>query len=207
MKPGLLYFHGFNTAPEPPSEKILTLRALVLELGLGFYAPALRYHQIVPEQPLSLMDGSTRTAFQSWLANCSQVIVAGSSLGGWLARRWPAQAVAGRLLINPVTGALQQLSGQDGAHWVNYVTGEQYCLPRDFRARLEAVQQAWPARVTEPTLVLLDLADEVLDSEATRQRLQPHAEILAYPGGSHRFEHLSSAAPRLRAWFKQLVFR
>lgn len=49
-----------------------------------------------------------------------------------------------------------------------------------------------------PTLVLLDEADEALDYRTAQAFYRDCGQVIVYPGGSHRFEHLPAALPEIR---------
>ena len=51
-------------------------------------------------------------------------------------------------------------------------------------------------------MVLLDLADELLDSQATLDALGQHTTVHTFAGGSHRFSHMEEALPLIEAHAK-----
>ena len=48
-------------------------------------------------------------------------------------------------------------------------------------------------------MVLLDMADELLDSRATLDALGPQMTVHTFAGGSRRFSHMEEALPLIKA--------
>ena len=207
MSRRLVYFHGFNSAPDPGSEKIQAIQALGKALDYRVLTPLVRYQHLrgqSADAALNFADGRT---LGECLQGCSQVVFAGSSLGGWLAMRLAAlYRVQGRLLINPSLQPFATLRHHLSEHMVNFVSGEHYRLPEDFTDQVQALDRC--AREFEdsgiPTLVLLDMDDEVLDSAYSLQYCQGWARVHAFEGGSHRFEHIREASPLMHEWLSAL---
>jgi hypothetical protein len=121
------------------------------------------------------------------------VMLVGSSMGGWYAScfggrfQWPVA------LINP----LVELAEPElflGEH-ENYYTGNRFTLDEADLAALAVLQ---PLPGASPTLVLLDMNDEVLDAEKAIAAYKGRGIVVAWPGGNHRFAHMHEAAPLLR---------
>jgi predicted esterase YcpF (UPF0227 family) len=45
--------------------------------------------------------------------------------------------------------------------------------------------------------ILLDMADELIDSQQTLLKYQNKAKLLTFEGGSHSFEHIKQALPAI----------
>ena len=84
----------------------------------------------------------------------------------------------------------------------NYKTAETFELTEEDVASFAEFAVA-PGRV--PTLVLLDMGDDVLDSNATIKHFEGHADIVTFEGGSHRFEHLPEALDHIKRFANTLV--
>ena len=85
----------------------------------------------------------------------------------------------------------------------NYETGQPYCWEQPsceqyvkYEKELESSKQLINRTI------LLDMADELIDSEKTRLKYQDKANVMTYEGGSHSFEHIRQALPII----EQVIF-
>lgn len=174
---GLLYLHGFTSAPQ--SRKAQALKARLIERGRGdaFLCPQLPPS---PRQAIELAE--------SLIASVPPPLtLVGSSLGGyyatWLAERHP-DAVRGAVLVNPAVVAhlsLQEFVGPQK----NLYTGETFDFTADHIAELRALDVAQLAR-PERYWLLLEQGDELLDwRQAAAKYAGARQTVLA--GGDHSF--------------------
>jgi predicted esterase YcpF (UPF0227 family) len=174
---GLLYLHGFTSAPQ--SRKAQALKARLIERGRGdaFLCPQLPPS---PRQAIELAE--------SLIASVPPPLtLVGSSLGGyyatWLAERHP-EAVRGAVLVNPAVVAhlsLQEFVGPQK----NLYTGETFDFTADHVAELRALDVPRLAR-PERYWLLLEQGDELLDwRQAAAKYAGAHQTVLA--GGDHSF--------------------
>ena len=118
-----------------------------------------------------------------------RLLLVGSSLGGyygeWLAREFGC----GLVLINPAldpAGVLRPLLGENRI----YCSGERFHFgPEDLQA-LARYDCGKPCVGAGPRLLLVDLGDEVIDSQLALTRYRDCARCLAFEGGDHAFAHL-----------------
>ncbi len=81
---------------------------------------------------------------------------------------------------------------------LNEATGEEYVLTAE-QVRALARYQVPRCNPKVPTLVLLDEGDDVLDYRAAQAFYRDCGQVIVYPGGSHRFDHMAEALPEIRA--------
>jgi len=131
-------------------------------------------------------------------------LLIGSSLGGFYAQYLATrlEQVSGVVLINPALQPQLTLKPYIG-QLSNQVTGESFKFSeRDF---LELAEFDIPATtVSVPTLVLLDKGDDVIDYQFAAHRYQDIGRVIAYPGGSHWFDHLEVAIPEIQKFHDEL---
>jgi len=82
----------------------------------------------------------------------------------------------------------------------NEATGEETVLTAQDVQSLKT-HRIEPCNPKVPTLLLLDAEDEVLDYRVAETALRGCGKTIVYPGGSHRFEHLTEALPEIRALY------
>ena len=188
----IIYLHGFNSSGK--SEKARELGRLLseiellspdipsdLELAVPFLEDLIQQHA---DEPLMLI---------------------GSSLGGYLAQYLGRKFGCPIVLINPALHPVPLLMQHLGKQ-VNYYSGKEYELTESSVQSL-ACYAVEAGQDHHPTLVLLDKADELLDSAATAKAYEGHAQVVAYEGGSHRFDHLSESAPVIRQFYQNSVLK
>jgi hypothetical protein len=56
-------------------------------------------------------------------------------------------------------------------------------------------------------MVLLDMGDELIDSEITKTVLEPLMPVHAFSGGSHRFSHMEEALPLIQGFIQDASLR
>jgi len=176
----IVYLHGFASA------------------GVGS-AKAAALQQIFHDQQLlapDLPDRPSETVpfLEAYLGELTgPVLLVGSSMGGWYAAHFGARFRWPVALINP----LVELSEPElflGEHQ-NHYSGNRFILDESDLAALSAIA---PQPGATQALVLLDLADEVLDAEKAIRSYRGKGTLVLYPGGNHRFAHMEEAAPLLR---------
>ena len=184
----IVYLHGFNSSPQ--SFKARLLLACLRELGreAEFAAPDLSHW------PRHAMDTA-----QALLADQDprDVLLIGSSLGGyyatWLAERYGMRAV----LINPAIRPYELLGGYLGTQ-TNLYSGERYALTR---AHLEQLRAYDVKAITHPEryLLLVAMADEVLDSRIALQKYCGATQVID-PAGDHGFSDFARYTERILAF-------
>ena len=183
----ILYLHGFNSAFDRDNGKVGVLELVdeVMEVSYDSYA---RFEDI-----LGFVAGK--------VAGVGGLRIVGSSLGGFYAAHLGRVLGLGSVIINPCFDPYAMLDAYVGKTFVNYKTGEERTLTPD-------VGRSYQGRSLEgldcarPPLVLLDAADELLDS-AEAARALAGWPLRIFPGGSHRFDHMQEAMPELRDYWAE----
>ena len=182
---GVLYLHGFNSGTGSP--KAVWMREACAHLGLPCVAPQLPHR---PAEALALAE--------SRLAELGTApLVAGSSLGGFLATCLAERHALPAALINPAVAPARLVADWVDEVFVNDRTGERFTVGRAHLAELEALT---PGRITAPEryLLLLGTADEVL-IPADAFAFYRGARTLLHPGADHGFAVLARHLPALLA--------
>lgn len=163
----ILYLHGFKSSPA--SFKAQVLQRALEEQGLGtrWCCPQL------PASPAAAMRLCHDLIQQRQLANPSQeLIVIGSSLGGYyahfLAEQWHCRAV----VLNPAVHAPRDLKTQVGTHTM-YHSDQPFTFLPEYVDELAQLQTAGPSQ-PERYFLLASRDDEVLN----------HKEMLDFYQGS-----------------------
>jgi len=170
-----VYLHGFNSSPQSFKVRVLRERLSAMGRGAEVIAPELSHW---PERAIETAERA--------LAACepSTTTLVGSSLGGyyatWLAERHGLRSV----LVNPAVRPYELL-GQFVGMQTNLYTGASYELTA---AHLEQLRALEIGEITHPEryLLLVAMADEVLDSRVTLHKYRGTHQIID-PGGDHGF--------------------
>jgi len=184
----LFVLHGFNSTGD--TDKATFLRQHLPEVDVD--SPT--YHH----DP-RLAGPALQARVENVIAGRAPVpVFFGTSLGAFYAR-FLAHRYDGRaILVNPVQDAVATLAPALGPN-TNVKTGVRYLFER---VHLEAFTEyrVDAAAPDPPTLVLLDMADELLDSRATARffEARPNVRVIRFAGGEHRFAHLPEALPEIR---------
>jgi predicted esterase YcpF (UPF0227 family) len=184
----IVYLHGFNSGAT--SGKAAWLHQHLPDHTV--LAPTYPTHD--PDRaPGFLRDYFTRVRREH--PGDSKLLLIGSSLGGFWARYLARELNAGMVLINPAIHPDTDLLDVVGSN-VNKATGEQYVLTEaQVRAFARVKQPCCDPAI--PMLLLLDEGDELLDYRVAREYYRGCGKIVVFPGGSHRFDHLSEALPEI----------
>lgn len=175
----IVYLHGFASCWNPESEKIQQLSAWARVSGFD----------------LDYCHGAEQTVdlAKRQLENLKPDLLIGCSMGGWLAAELGHATNLPFVALNPCIEPSITLKKHIG-NGVDY-QGSSYCLSPD------NVQSYTAFNKQGRGLILLDSGDEVLNAEHTKQQLREHYPIIAFSGGSHRFEHIPQAIPEIKSWF------
>ena len=169
----ILYCHGFASSFDPSTEKVTKLSALgqVRGFDIDYTQPA---YQLI-EHARALFDPA-------------QVdVIVGTSMGGWLAAALGSRLALPFVAINPSIMPAQTLRKYIG-------TGMDY-QQRPYTLT-EAVVDTYPPIARKGRgLILLDEDDEVIDAQVTYNALSAHYPVHCFPGGHHRFAHMTEALP------------
>ncbi len=187
----VIYIHGFGSSGFGTKAQIF--REHFHRKGVRFLAPSLSY---VPELAVTTLCETVE------VCGVSEVVLTGSSMGGfyaaWLAHRYGIRAV----LINPAMTMVQPFERLLGLQR-NYYDGSRfewtqahYDMLKKYRVQIEDAQ--WAGLV----LLLLQEGDEVLDHRVTLDifRSLPKDAIIAEPGGNHAFVNIEKHMEKIDAF-------
>lgn len=193
----IFYFHGFSSGAG--SHKANAIKKYLANYSV--FVPEYPSHQ--PHEAVVIL----RKFINSRIASKprQKIMLMGSSLGGYYAQYLATQFknVNGLVLINPCLQPQLTLKSQIG-HQINCVTGTSFEFTQaDFNAMAEYdVEQQ---QLFEPTLVLLDECDEIIDYRVAAKKYQHRGKVITYPGGDHWFRHLDEALPEIESFYQSVV--
>ncbi len=191
----MLYLHGFRSSPQ--SYKARLMAAAMAERGLGdqWWCPQL------PASPRAAM-GLALARAEEWLAaggRREDLVVVGSSLGGFYAT-WLAERVRCRaIVLNPVVHPARDLATQVGSHRTYHGDAFFEFLPAHVDELAEA-EARMPARL-EPAryFLLAATGDEVLDWTEMRERYAGCRQRII-EGGDHGLSEFADWLPEVLAF-------
>ncbi|TVP89490.1 MAG: hypothetical protein EA348_08000 [Pseudomonadaceae bacterium] len=172
------YIHGFASAFDPNSAKIKVLGKLGPVSGQNLDY-TLHTEQLIDK---ALEQGSWR----------SLELIAGTSMGGWLAAVLGTRLDIPFVAINPSVQPHLTLGKYIG-QGVDF-QGQPYALTA------AVVESYFDLPTGGKGLILLDEGDDVIDARATQAALQDHYPVICFPGGNHRFAHMAEALPMIEAF-------
>ena len=174
-KLNILYIHGFGSKVDPNGDKQVALRTIA---NVSAFAPDYSQgHKKVLADVEPLLQQAD--------------LLIGTSMGGFLVSRLSEATGKPFVAINPVLAPSAILGKYIGSHLDHY--GRPFTLSA-------ATARGYPDFPPSARgMVLLDMADELLDSQATLDALGQHMPVHTFAGGSHRFSHMEEALPLIRA--------
>ncbi|MFM8341090.1 MAG: YqiA/YcfP family alpha/beta fold hydrolase [Methylomonas sp.] len=203
MKTAIIYLHGFNSASLDcqgnllqSKEKLVVMQAFCQQNNIVFFSPNLDYRDFQSLVEEMLFE------WNQFLDQGYQVLFMGSSMGGFASEYLAMKTGSKAIMINPAINPSELLTQFIGVtendelgqpyEW-HQLHCDQY-LP--FQQHLENNTQAIDRTI------LLDMADELIDSQQTVLKYQSKAKLLTFEGGSHSFEHIKQALPMI----EQVIF-
>jgi predicted esterase YcpF (UPF0227 family) len=183
----IAYLHGFNSGAA-------SFKGRQLGKAIAALPAALRPQYHLPQ--LSHRPAQAVRAIGAWIESgaSENLVLVGSSLGGFyathLAERYQAKAV----LINPALDPDRDLAAQLGTQ-SNPYTGETYEFTAEHLSEMSALKVA---RITRPEryLLLVQTGDEVLDY-AQAVAFYAGAWQFVQGGGDHAFRDFAAQIPPL----------
>lgn len=179
--PILIYLHGFGSSPV--SQKSILLANYLTKLGLEkqYYAPFLP-----PDPQIVIPQLST------FIEQHRQIILIGSSLGGFYASYLAEQYNLKAVLINPAITPWRDINHYLGFYTCAY-SQTTYEIKQEHADYLQQFAIAQPS-YAKNFLLLLQTGDEVLDYRKALMKF-PDAHHHIETGGSHAFENFVSVIP------------
>jgi predicted esterase YcpF (UPF0227 family) len=190
----MIYFmlHGFASAT--PNESSQFFEENVLGPGDRLVNLNYRFNEYAAED---LMDGIDLVIDSM----TDEYTFVGCSLGGYMAQYMARMYMGKAIVINPAVIPYEDLSRFLGVN-TNYRTAEVFDLTDD---DVKSFKHFAVKPGIVPTLVLLDMGDELLSSADTVKHFAGKAVIRTFEGGSHRFEHMPEAVGFIREFANTLV--
>jgi len=185
--PGVLYLHGLNSSPE--SFKAQQLIKHWQQAGLPpdkLHVPAL------PNDPLQAM-----AELELWIADNSNTVLIGSSLGGYYATFLAEKYNCKALLINPAVQPCLRFHEYLGPQH-NFHTGETWYMTKDYVHALAQLETA-PPQDSERYWVWLQTGDETLDYRDA-ETFYRHCRLDIREGGDHSYQGFTERIPELLAF-------
>ncbi len=195
-KPAIIYLHGFNSASVDAHGQLLLQKDKLRVLQEFCHANALLLQ--APNVDYRDFSALLEDIFFAWnqlLDQGYRVTFMGSSMGGFASEYLALKTGCHAIMINPAiqpSHLLTQFIGptHNDTTGVTYHWEQAHCMQyRHYEQEL-----ACNHRAINRTL-LLDKADELLDTAHTIAVYQATSKILAFEGGSHSFEHMRAALP------------
>ena len=198
MKTAIIYLHGFNSASLDrdgnmlqSKQKLVVMQAFCQQNNIVFFSPNVDYRDFQSLVEDMLFE------WNQFLDQGYQVVFMGSSMGGFASEYLAMKTGSKAIMINPAitpSELLTQFIGETENSGLGFPYDwqqshcEQYLL---YQQHLENNTQ-----VIDRT-ILLDMADELIDSQQTLLKYQNKAKLLTFEGGSHSFEHIKQALPAI----------
>ncbi|AGY92150.1 hypothetical protein SPICUR_05885 [Spiribacter curvatus] len=188
----LNYLHGFNSAALDSDGKVNELRT-------RFKVNLINYNSFASHDAII-------QAIDAQRVRTPPTAFIGTSLGGYFAAVMGRRLGLPSIMVNPSCDPHWAL-----AHYRD-VTLENYKLPEEPPRTLTAATidtyagtalSADPADYTIPPLLIVDSGDELLDAEATCETYAGLGGAMVFPGGSHRFEHMTDALDGIEAYINR----
>lgn len=175
----ILYVHGFGSSFDPSSEKVQLLGTLGEIHGINVDWT---------DSPSDILESISEVIFEKQID-----LVVGTSMGGWAAAASGTEHGIPFVSINPAVNPSSSLLRHVG-HGVDYL-GRKYSLSEKTVAEYE------PLRTGGCGLILLDLADDVIDAHSTINSYSEHYQCVEFQGGSHRFEHMRESLATITEFY------
>ncbi len=194
MKKAIIYLHGFNSASLnldgkllTSKEKLLVLQQFCLKMDILFCTPNVDYRNF---------EGIVEDMLFQWnqyLDQSYDVVFMGSSMGGFASQYLAMKTGCKAIMINPAITPSELLPQFIGVA-ENYETGQPYQWDQSNCEQYRKYENELESSVQQiDRTILLDMADELIDSEKTLSDYKEKANVVTFEGGSHSFEHIKQA--------------
>lgn len=190
----VLYLHGFRSSPRSTKARLTCEAAR----AAGWFASA----PDLNDEPAAAAETARREA-ESLLERGGELLIVGSSLGGFYAGRLAAELGCRSALLNPCLEPWALIGPLIGWHDIEG-TDRRIRVDEHFGPALRALaEEVSPIPSTRAqqrrTWVLLSDADEVLDWTQARDALRGCRQMIS-PGDDHRIQRYAEFLPSLFAW-------
>ncbi|HIG64979.1 MAG TPA: hypothetical protein EYQ43_05350 [Methyloprofundus sp.] len=194
MNKAIIYLHGFNSASLDlddnlltSKDKLLVMQEFCLQKDIQFYTPNIDYRDfenIIEDMLLQ---------WNQCLDKSFDVVFMGSSMGGFASEYLAMKTGCKAIMINPAITPSELLPQFIGVT-ENYETAQPYSWNQEHCNQYGKYEQELiNSKQCIDRTILLDMADELIDSENTLLKYKDKANVVTYAGGSHSFEHIRRA--------------
>ncbi len=175
----VLYLHGFKSGPNSLKAQQTVQYFAQLDLAQNLHIP-----QLPPEPSLAIAQAMFLYEQLIDEVGVANVLVIGSSLGGYYAS-YLIERFGGRaVLINPSVKPYELLVDYLGEN-ENYHTGEKFVVSQDYMADLKAIEVAH-LKQPKQHLLLVQMDDETLDAKQAVEKYRQGPSIIEF-GGNHSY--------------------
>lgn len=186
----VIYLHGFQSSSRSEKAQVLSSFLKTLEKKVSFLAPDLPFS---PDKTLEQVSVLLQT-----LAG-KEILLVGSSLGGFYASYFSQRFQVPAVLINPAVFASPLFESFSGQEIKNSYTGEKYTVSEQDIATLKQMEKT---DFGHKNLIfcLLETGDEVLDYRQAEKKYQ-FCKLKVIEGGDHRFKNFETCLPDIMGFF------
>lgn len=196
MKKAIIYLHGFNSASLDlqgnlltSKEKLHVLQDFCAKKEIVFYTPNVDYRDFETIVEDMLFE------WNQYLDKSYDVFFMGSSMGGFASEYLAMKTGCKAIMINPAIKPSELLAKYIG-NIENFETAHPYEWQQVHCEQFKRYEQNLDDNQQQlDRTLLLDMADELIDSEKTLALYKEKANVVTYAGGSHSFEHIKQALP------------
>jgi uncharacterized protein len=188
----ILYLHGFNSSYSPEKVKALSKIGEVIGIDYNTYDTYNNIHSYLLREITKLSPDPDDT------------LIVGTSLGGFWAAEMASYLALPSVIINPCydpANMLQKYVGNQTNHKTGKVTkfNIESCLSYSGMKTQDNSYTILP-------LLLLDMADEVIDSYRTKYIFEESFPSKFFEGGNHRFAHMNESLEEISNYLNYCSF-
>jgi predicted esterase YcpF (UPF0227 family) len=183
----IYYLHGFNSGFNPDAQKVKSLEKLGIVKGVTV-------NYLIPSEVEALKHSIEADA------KLDEVVLVGTSLGGYFARYIGAELKLRTILLNPSLNPYTSLLNYAGWPVKNFLTKESFMVEADAVAYLKKYEVLADA---PDTLLVLATDDEVIDYQLAYKKLDGSCKIVLTTGG-HRLEDVNKMLEHIEHFINTL---
>jgi len=180
----ILYIHGFGSQFDSVSDKVSLLKQIGSVVGI-----TLDYTEGSESIEKTLLEFASLQPID---------LIIGTSLGGYWANRIGSKIGVPFVSINPAISPKDTLKKYVG-EGITYYGLPYYLSQQVVDGYSDFLQDGCG-------LILVDLADEVLDAAKTVEVLTNRFDVKSFKGGNHRFAHLKESLGLIEQFFESSEF-
>lgn len=172
-----IYLHGYNSGFDPENPKVKAFASLGIVHGRTTnYLDSADVDKLGSFIKKLITDASVK----------DELVLLGTSLGGYFAQYFAYMYCLRSIIVNPATAPAESLKRATGRN-TNFFTGEEYDVTE---TQVITLQKYFTAPSKNGTLVILATDDELLDYRVAQAAFKDTAHVVLTDGG-HRLNDLS----------------